>query len=87
VRTYADLELRVLPFDVPPNVLAGSSTLCLLDFGARPLPSVCYQEAIRDLGTLDSTDPQYQRVDLAYQGALERSLSHSESIEFVRELI
>jgi transcriptional regulator with XRE-family HTH domain len=87
VDSYADLKLRILTFDVPPSALASSSTLCLLDFGSRALPSVCYQEAIRSLSTVDSTDPQYQRFDLAYERALERSLLHSESVDLVREMI
>ena len=85
--TFADLKIRVLTFDVPPGALAASSTLSLLDFESEHLPDICYQEAIRDLDTLESTDPQYQRLDIAYDGALQRALSHEESLDFIRSLL
>lgn len=86
-KTYFDLEIRVLTFDVPPGALAASSTLSLLDFSSEHLPDVCYQEAVRNLKTLEGTDPQYQRLKIAYEGALERSRKHDDSIQYIKRLI
>ncbi len=86
-RTFADLTVRVLTFDSSPGVLVSSSTLSLVSFSSPHLPDVCYQEAVRDLETLSSDTPEYQRLSIAYQRALDLSRSHEESLSLIRSSI
>ncbi len=78
------IEVRVLPFNLYPGVIANSSTLVLFEFASEHLPKVAWQEAIRPLGFVLAGDEEYQRLEIAWEEAFARSPNRRESLEIVR---
>lgn len=80
-------EIRVLPFDSAPGVVVAASTLELLDFPSAHLPTVAYQEAIRDLGVLKDGEAEFEQLRLAWEDGFNRSLLPDASMDFIANVI
>lgn len=81
-----DVTVRVLPFRTPPGIIASSSTLVFTDFSSPHLPTIAFQEAIRDVGIVERGDSAFKRLRLAWEIAERSALSSSESIALIRGL-
>lgn len=83
---HPTIEIRVLPFSGPPGGIAVSSTLMLLDYDSKHLPSVAWQEAIRPIGLIEEPDPHFQQIEFSWTQAMERCLSRDESLDALRQV-
>jgi transcriptional regulator with XRE-family HTH domain len=81
------VELRVLPFDTNPGVLASSSTMLIFDYANAELPAVAWQEAVRLLDSVKMGDEQFRRLDLAWHDGLRRALEPSQSEQLVSRVV
>ncbi len=78
------IEVRVLPFETNPGIIASSSTLVFFDFESAQLPTIAWQEAIRPLDVVESNDEQFNRLKLAWDDGIRRSLSREASLEMIK---
>jgi hypothetical protein len=76
-------DIRVLPFNINPGVIASSSTLLFFEYEDQNLPTVSWQEAVRSFDAIDDQDPQYGRLDLAWEDGIKRSLDSTESLRAI----
>jgi hypothetical protein len=78
------IEVRIVPFSATPGGVIGSSTMYLLDFASRHLPTVAWQEAMVPIGI--SEDPAVVRhLSLSFNQALEVCLSREASLDLIRQ--
>ena len=81
------VTLRILTFETPPGILASSATLLLLDFASPHLPSIGYQEAVRDLGSTIEGEPHFERLQFGWDQAADNALGHADSCSFIDRLL
>jgi transcriptional regulator with XRE-family HTH domain len=79
----SSVDIRILPFDVNPGVIVGSSTLLLFTYASVHLPEIAIQEAVRQLDPIDSDHEEYTHMDLAWKDGLSRSLSPTDSLGLI----
>lgn len=80
-------DIRVLTFLSAPGVLVAASTLEFLEFGSSHLPTVAYQEAVRELGFLEDGSEQFEQLRLAWDDGLNRALDQNASIDFIKDAL
>jgi transcriptional regulator with XRE-family HTH domain len=80
------VELRVVPFTVPPGGVMGAATFFLLDFPSPSLPTVAWRESIESFGMTDASEA-VSHLQLAYQQALDRALGREESLALIEQHI
>jgi transcriptional regulator with XRE-family HTH domain len=77
------IEVRIIPFTATPGGVIGSSTIYLLDFASRHLPTVVWREAMAAHGIIE--DPALVRhLAMAFDQALESCLSREKSLDLIR---
>lgn len=80
------LQVRVLPFEKNPGIIANSSTLVLLDFDREQLPEIAYQESVRSLDFIEGGNPAFLRVEFAWTEARSRSLDRPTSLALIQQV-
>ncbi len=81
-----DLEVRILPFDRSPGPIATSSTLIMLDFKSRHLPSLIWQEPLRSVDFVEEGHEHYDRIRIAWEEGYEGALDAEDSVQKIQEI-
>lgn len=81
-RSADTIEIRIIPFERSPAGLLGSSTLYLLDFVSKHLPTVAWTE-ITNVGLLFDDPDEVHLLEVCYDQALEVALTREESLELI----
>jgi hypothetical protein len=79
-----NLEVRIVPFAATHCPMFGGSTVHLLSFANALLPTVGWQETVTTWGVIDDY-VQVRDLIAAYDSALGRTLSQSDSLAMVQE--
>jgi transcriptional regulator with XRE-family HTH domain len=79
------LALRVVPFTATPQGLLNASTMHLLDFPSRHLPTILWRESVEPLGISDDRD-LIDLVIVSFDLCLASALSHENSLKLIEEL-
>lgn len=82
----SQIEVRVLPFDRNPGVIASSSTLTFFRYRSPHLSDIAWQEAVRSLGIIDAEHEIFRQLELAWTDGFNRSLSTVDSAEMIAEV-
>ena len=83
VRDRGDaIELRVIPFARSHGGMVGASTLYIFDFDSPHLPTVAWSET-SVVGSLTEEHQLVHHITLAYDQALESSLSRHDSLSLI----
>ena len=82
---WETLEFRVVPFEADIGILAGTSTLLIVDFDSPHLGTVAWQESIRPLGVIDDAD-RIRRLELSWEEGKLRALDRRQSLELIERL-
>ena len=77
------VEIRVIPFDVNPGVIASSSTLLFFLYRSHHLPEIAIQEAVRHFDPIDAENDQFSQLSHAWNDGSSRSLSPEESAALI----
>ena len=81
------LQIRVVPFEINPGVLISSSTLFFFDFQSRHLPSIAWQEAVRNLDMMiEPDDSEFRRLDQSWETGFASSLNRDNSMAMIQRI-
>lgn len=82
------IELRILPIDLPPGLIAAVSALVLMTFPSEHLPNVFWQESVLPLGVIDETDHHhYRHLATCLADGMKRSLDQEASLQRLTEAL
>lgn len=81
-----NIQIRVLPFESAPGIIATASTLVFFTFRSRYLPTVAFQEVVRLLSPVYDGQIEFRRLELCWNEGRRRALSPIDSMERIREL-
>ena len=82
---HPSLEIRIVPFEATPGIVANASTLLLFDFGSPHLPDMVWQETIIPSEVFLSGGPEFERLGVSWDDGLAASLSTEDSAELIEQ--
>ncbi len=82
------IEMKILPLDSSPGLIAAVSTLVLMTFPSEHLPNVFWQESVRPLSIIEEGDHQpYRYLATCLADGTKRGLSAEDSLTLVSKQI